>query len=216
MGRKIVIMLGPQGAGKGTQAIRLSGDLGLPHVSTGDLFRAQKKADSELGRKVREYLDSGNLVPDEITIEMLFERVSNPDCSGGFLLDGFPRTQAQAEALAAKLEADDSVTALNLMIADEVVVGRVSGRLVCEEGHMYHVEVSPPKTEGTCDHCGKELFRRADDAPGVVTRRLAVYHEQTKPLIEYYEGQGVLKSVNGDQAPDAVLEDLRRQLETSV
>jgi len=213
MGQKVVIMLGPQGAGKGTQAHRLSAALGLPHVSTGDLFRAQKNASTELGEKVRGYLDSGNLVPDEITIEMLFERVSAADCAGGYLLDGFPRTHAQAEALAGRFAEDDEVTALNLAIDDDVIVKRVSGRLVCESGHVFHVEVAPPAAEGICDTCGKDLFRREDDQPDVVEKRLSVYHQQTKPLVEYYTKQGVLRSVDGDQSPDTVFEDLRRQLE---
>ncbi len=216
MDQKVVIMLGPQGAGKGTQAQRLSAALGLPHISTGDLFRAQKKAKSALGEKVRGYLDSGNLVPDEITIEMLFERVAQADCKAGYLLDGFPRTHAQAEALAGRLDPSDRVTALNLAIDDKVIIGRVSGRLVCEDGHMYHTEVAPPARAGVCDICGKDLFRREDDQPEVVTRRLAVYHELTKPLIEYYKKQGVLSEVNGDQSPDAVFEDLRRHLEQAA
>lgn len=213
MAQKVVIMLGPQGAGKGTQAQRLSAVLGLPHISTGDLFRAQKNSSSELGEKVRGYLDSGNLVPDEITIEMLFERAAADDCAAGYLLDGFPRTHAQAEALAERLSDEDEVTALNLAIDDEVIVARVSGRLVCDSGHVFHVDVAPPATEGVCDQCGKELFRRNDDQPEVVKQRLTVYHTQTKPLIDYYTKQGVLRSVNGDQSPDTVFEDLRRQLE---
>jgi len=213
MSQKVVIMLGPQGAGKGTQAQRLSAVVGLPHISTGDLFRAQKKAATPLGEKVRGYLDSGNLVPDEITIDMLFERTAADDCAAGFMLDGFPRTHIQAEALAGRLSAEDEVTALNLAIDDEVIVSRVSGRLVCENGHVFHVDVAPPTAEGVCDNCGKELFRRKDDEPEVVKQRLIVYHTQTKPLIEYYTKQGVLRTVNGDQSPDAVFEDLRRQLE---
>ncbi len=216
MAQKVVIMLGPQGAGKGTQAHRISAALGLPHVSTVDLFRAQKKSASPLGEKVRGYLDSGNLVPDEITIEMLFERVAQEDCAAGFLLDGFPRTHAQAEALAERLSSDDEVLALNLAIDDEVIVARVSGRLVCESGHVYHVDVAPPKSEGVCDNCGKDLFRRKDDEPDVVTRRLAVYHEQTNPLIDYYSNLGVLRGANGDQSPDAVFEDLKGQLKQTA
>lgn len=181
MSSKVVIMLGPPGAGKGTQAGRISAALGLPHVSTGDLFRANLSQETELGKQAKGYMEKGELVPDQLVIDMLFDRVAEPDCVEGYLLDGFPRTVPQAEALEARLD-DVELTVLCLLVDDEVLVERLAGR------------------------------GRDDDQPAVVRQRLAVYHEQTSPLIAYYTERGLLKSVDGAGTPDEVFEALERHL----
>ncbi len=214
--RRVVILLGPPGAGKGTQAVRLSDGLGLPHVSTGDLFRENLSNDTELGRRAKGFMESGQLVPDELVLEMLFDRVSKPDCAEGYLLDGFPRTIPQAESLAERLGAE-TPRALLLEVDDALIVGRAAGRLICKGcGNIQHLEFSPPAKAGVCDACGGELQRRKDDEPDVVRERLAVYHEQTAPLVGFYENKGQLKRVNGDQKPDAVYADLVRCLEEAA
>jgi len=201
----ILILLGPPGAGKGTQAERLSREFSLPHVSTGDLFRENKAQQTELGKRAQEFMDAGRLVPDEVVIDMLFDRVSAPDCAAGFLLDGFPRTIPQAEALGARLPAEATVRALALDVPDAALITRLTGRVTCRKcGNIHHSEFSPPSAVGVCDACGGELYQRADDSPEVVTKRLAVYREQTEPLIEYYTRQGVLSQVNGNRSPDEV------------
>lgn len=214
--RRVVILLGPPGAGKGTQAVRLSDGLGLPHVSTGDLFRENLSNDTELGKRAKGFMESGQLVPDELVLEMLFDRVSKPDCAEGYLLDGFPRTIPQADALAERL-GDETPRALLLEVDDALIVGRAAGRLICKGcGNIQHLEFSPPAKAGVCDACGGELQRRKDDEPDVVRERLAVYHEQTAPLVGFYENKGQLKRVNGDQKPDAVYADLVRRLEEAA
>lgn len=214
--RRVVILLGPPGAGKGTQAVRLSEGLGLPHVSTGDLFRENLSNSTELGKRAKGFMESGKLVPDELVLEMLFDRVSKPDCAEGYLLDGFPRTIPQAEALDVRL-AGEKTAALLLEVDDSLIVGRAAGRLLCKScGSIQHLEFAPPAKEGVCDQCGGELHRRKDDEPEVVRERLVVYHDQTAPLVGFYENKGQLRRVKGDQSPDAVYADLLKNLEGAV
>lgn len=206
-----VILLGPPGAGKGTQAAELKDKLGIPHVASGDLFRAALKNETPLGLKAKKYMDAGELVPDEITIAMVMERLAEDDCAEGALLDGFPRTLAQAKALDAELtkisRAIDKV--LYIKVPDEVLVKRLSGRRICRNCQaVYHVDHNPPEKEGVCDACGGELYQRDDDKPDTVRNRLTVYHEQTAPLIEYYSGKGILEEVNGNQDLAAVQAEL--------
>jgi adenylate kinase len=211
--RKIVILLGPPGSGKGTQAVRLSKELGIPHISTGDLFRDNLSRNTPLGQKAKTYMESGKLVPDEVVLEMLFDRVSRPDCQKGYLLDGFPRTIPQAEALDKQLSKNDQVIALDLQVKDELIVKRISGRLTCKaNGHIQNKYFSPPKMEGVCDVCQGELIQRADDSADVVKERLRVYHEQTEPLISFYQKKGVLKQVNGENDPETVYKELLKNL----
>ena len=209
----VVIILGAPGAGKGTQATRLSRALSLPHISTGDLFRENLSQGTPLGERAREFMESGKLVPDELVIDMLFDRVSRDDCQDGYLLDGFPRTTAQAESLTARIPADWTVMALNIDVADSILVERISGRLLCKScGNIQHESFSPPKTAGVCDSCGGELHRRKDDDPAVVAERLRVYHSETAPVVEYYRSLGTLHEVDGEQTPDAVFADLRSRI----
>ncbi|HED64623.1 MAG TPA: adenylate kinase [Planctomycetes bacterium] len=209
----LLILLGAPGAGKGTQAVRLSAALGMPHISTGDLFRANLRDATPIGMKAKEYMDAGKLVPDEIVLDMLFERVAAPDCAEGYLLDGFPRTLPQAQALEGRLGPQDKVTVLELRVPDEAIVGRAAGRLVCRKcGATQHREFSPPKTEGVCDACGGELYQRRDDTPEVVRERLRVYHEQTAPLVDFYSAKGLLASVDGSKSPDEVFQELEAAL----
>jgi adenylate kinase len=209
---RFVILLGPPASGKGTQAARLREALDLPHVASGDLFRENLKNETELGRKAKVYMDQGELVPDDVTIAMVMDRLSQPDCAGGALLDGFPRTIAQAEALAQALaERGHRIGVVpNIVVPDEVLVERVSGRRLCRTcGESYHVRFNPPKQPGVCDNDGGELYQRDDDRPETMRQRLKVYWKQTSPLIDYYRDQSVLVEVNGDQAIDAVAADLR-------
>lgn len=207
--RKVIILLGPPGSGKGTQAVRLAKQLNIPHISTGDLFRENLSKQTDLGKKVKSFMDSGHLVPDELVLDMLFDRVSKQDCTAGYLLDGFPRTIPQAQSFDGHLNPKDDLIVLNLDVADDVIVKRIAGRLSCKGcGSIQHKDFSPPKVEGKCDKCGGELFQRPDDKPEVVKERLRVYHTQTKPLIEYYAKKNVLHTVNGEQTPDTVAEEL--------
>ena len=195
-----IIMLGAPGAGKGTQAKMIADKFGIPHISTGDIFRANIKNGTDLGKKAKEYMDKGQLVPDELTVEILLDRVANDDCKNGYVLDGFPRTIPQADVLDKELtKLGDKVDfAINVDVPDENIVRRMSGRRACLKcGATYHIEHIPPKTEGICDKCGSELVLRADDKPETVQNRLSVYHEQTQPLIEYYENKNILKTVDG-------------------
>jgi len=208
---KYVVLLGPPASGKGTQAERLRESLGLPHVASGDLFRENLKNETELGLKAKTYIDRGELVPDDVTIAMVMDRLSRPDCANGVLLDGFPRTIAQAEALDEALAAQGHRISIapNIAVPDEVLVERVSGRRLCRVcGEPYHILFNPPKVPGICDHDGGELYQRDDDKPETVRKRLQVYWEQTSPLIDYYRRQGVLVEINGDQSIDAVTADL--------
>ena len=209
---KYIVLLGPPASGKGTQAARLKEILDLPHIASGDLFRENLKNETELGKKAKVYMDRGELVPDDVTIAMVIERLSRPDCANGALLDGFPRTIAQAEALDEALAEQGNKISLALYVAvpDEVLVERVSGRRLCRLcGESYHVRFNPPKQPGVCDNDGGELYQRDDDKPETVRKRLQVYWEQTSPLIETYRDQGVLVEVDGDQAIDDVTADLR-------
>lgn len=200
----VLILLGPPGAGKGTQAARLAGALSSPHVSTGDLFRENLGKGTELGQKAKQFMESGQLVPDALVIDMLFDRVGKPDCKSGYLLDGFPRTVAQAQALDARLTGA-SVRALNLSVADVALVERLTGRWTCKGcGHVHHERFSPPARKGLCDKCGGELYQRTDDSREVVEKRLAVYRDQTRPVEAHYRARGVLTDLDGSRTPDQV------------
>lgn len=195
-----IIMLGAPGAGKGTQAKMIAEKYGLPHISTGDIFRANIKNGTELGKEAKEYMDKGLLVPDELTVRLLLDRVAQDDCKNGYVLDGFPRTIPQAEVLDENLsELGEKVDyAINVDVPDENIVNRMSGRRACLScGATYHIVSIPPKKEGICDVCGSELVLRDDDKPETVQNRLKVYHDQTQPLINFYEKKGVLRSVDG-------------------
>ena len=202
-----IIMLGAPGAGKGTQAKQIAGKYSIPHISTGDVFRANIKNGTELGKKAKEYMDQGLLVPDELTCDLVMDRIQQDDCKNGFVLDGFPRTIPQAEALDAALTkiGEKMDYAIDVDVPDENIVSRMSGRRACLDcGATYHIVSLPPKTEGMCDHSGSDLVLRDDDKPETVQKRLTVYHEQTQPLIDYYKNQGILKSVDGTQPMEAV------------
>jgi len=195
-----LILLGPPGSGKGTQAQKLVERFKVPQVSTGDIFRQAVRDQTELGKKAKEYMDRGELVPDQIVVGMVEERLSQPDCKNGFILDGFPRTIAQAEALdellARRGEKLDAV--LEISVPDEEVIKRLSGRRTCRQcGAMYHIEFNPPKEPGRCDKCKGELYQREDDKEEVIKSRLEVYHSQTAPLIEYYQKKRLLKKIDG-------------------
>jgi len=195
-----IIMLGAPGAGKGTQAKKIAAKYNIPHISTGDIFRMNIKNGTELGTKAKAYMDQGLLVPDELTLELVMDRFAQDDCKNGYVLDGFPRTIPQAEALTKALaDKQDAVDfAINVDVPDEAIVSRMSGRRACLNcGGTYHVEFNPTKTEGICDACGGKLVLREDDKPETVLKRLNVYHEQTQPLIDYYSEQGILKEVDG-------------------
>lgn len=195
-----IIMLGAPGAGKGTQAEMIADKYGVPHISTGDIFRANIKNGTELGMEAKKYMDQGLLVPDELTVRILLDRVAQDDCKNGYVLDGFPRTIPQAEVLDSELTklGDHIDYAINVDVPDENIVKRMSGRRACLTcGATYHIEHVPPKKEGICDVCGSELVLRDDDKPETVKNRLNVYHEQTQPLIDFYTEKGVLKTVDG-------------------
>lgn len=202
-----IIMLGAPGAGKGTQAKKIAEKYGIPHISTGDIFRANIKNQTELGMKAKAYMDQGALVPDELTLELIMDRFTNDDCKNGYVLDGFPRTIPQAEALTKALaDKQDAVDyAINVDVPDEAIVTRMSGRRACLTcGGTYHIKFNPTKVEGVCDACGGELVLRNDDKPETVQKRLDVYHEQTQPLIDYYQTQNILKEVDGTLSLDEV------------
>lgn len=195
-----IIMLGAPGAGKGTQAKMIADKYQIPHISTGDIFRTNIKNGTELGKEAKKYMDQGLLVPDELTVKILLDRVAQPDCAKGYVLDGFPRTIPQAEVLDKALtELNDKIDyAINVDVPDENIVKRMSGRRACVAcGATYHIEHIPPKKEGVCDKCGETLILRDDDKPETVLNRLKVYHDQTQPLIDFYTKKGVLKSVDG-------------------
>lgn len=197
-----IIMLGAPGAGKGTQAKQIAGKFNIPHISTGDIFRANIKGGTELGKKAKAYMDQGALVPDELVVDLVADRIKQDDCKNGYVFDGFPRTIPQAEALDKALEEMGSKIdfAIDIDVPDENIVNRMSGRRACLAcGATYHVQFNAPKAEGICDTCGKELVLRDDDKPETVKTRLDVYHTQTQPLIDYYTEKGVLKSVDGTQ-----------------
>ena len=212
-----LVLLGPPGSGKGTQGERLNEDLRLPYYATGDILRGAVRDETELGKSAKEYMDRGDLVPDEVIVGVIAERIDSEEARDGFILDGFPRTTPQAEALDAKLEElGRSVGAVLLIdVSDDEVVKRLGGRRTCEaNGHVFHVDFNPPKVEGVCDIDGSPLIVRDDDKPEVIRKRLATYHEKTEPLVSYYDDRGVLRRVDGERDPDEVTEELRRTLAT--
>ena len=210
-----LIMLGAPGAGKGTQAAKVAEAYGIPHISTGDIFRANIKGGTALGKKAKEFMDAGKLVPDELVCDLVADRIAREDCQKGYVLDGFPRTIPQAEALE-KAAADLGTRidyAVDIEVPDDAIVERMSGRRACLKcGATYHVLYNPPKEEGICDVCGSELVQRADDKPETVKTRLSVYHEQTQPLIDFYQGKGVLATVDGTLPMDEVFAAIRDRL----
>jgi adenylate kinase len=212
-----LILFGPPGAGKGTQADRLQSDFRLPFISTGDMLRENVKQGTELGKQAKKYMDAGELVPDDLIVAMAAERLKQEDARDGFILDGFPRTLEQAKALDKQLsELGRRITAALLIdVPDEEVVRRISGRRVCvKAGHNYHVIFDPPKREGICDQDGSRLVQRDDDKPEVVRKRLQVYHEQTEPLIDYYDHQGLMRRIDGTRSPAEVHDHIRAVIAT--
>ena len=210
-----LLIMGPPGAGKGTQAEKIVKEFAIVHISTGDMFRAALKNQTPLGLKAKEYMDKGELVPDEVVIAMVEERISAPDCAKGFLLDGFPRTIPQAEALDKKL-AEMGITlngVINIEVPREDLIARLTGRRVCRQcGATYHVKFNPPKTEGVCDACGGELYQRSDDSLETVTNRLDVYEAQTAPLKEYYAKTGLLINIDGTKSIEEVFSSIKDAL----
>jgi adenylate kinase len=213
-----LILLGPPGAGKGTQAERLREDFALPHVSTGDMLRAEVKAGSDLGNEAKRFMDAGDLVPDEVIIGMITKRVTDDDAREGFLLDGFPRNAEQADALAKALEqlGRRLTAALLIAVPDDELVRRLAGRRVCVKNpsHIYHVEFDPPKHDGICDQDGSRLMQRDDDKEETIRHRLAVYHSQTEPLIDHYDSAGMLRRFDGTRDPDEVHDRIRATIAT--
>ena len=211
-----LILLGPPGSGKGTQGERLQEDFRLPYYATGDILREAVREETDLGTTAKEYMDRGDLVPDEVIVGVIAERIDKPEADDGFILDGFPRTVPQAEALGEKMEdLGRSLTAAVLIeVSDEEVVRRLAGRRSCPNGHIFHVEFDPPEKEGVCDVCSKELYVRDDDKPEVIRHRLEQYAEKTAPLVDYYDERGLLERVDGDQPPDDVGENIRALLAT--
>ena len=211
-----LILLGPPGSGKGTQGETLQTELELPYFATGDILRAAVREGSELGREAKEYMDRGDLVPDEVIVGVIAERIDQPEAEDGFILDGFPRTVPQAEALGQRMaELGRKLTAAILIdVPEEEVVRRLSGRRTCPNGHVYHVDHDPPEKEGVCDVCGEKLEIRDDDKPEVVRHRLTQYQEKTAPLIAYYDDRGLLETVNGSRPPAEVGENIRALLAT--
>ena len=211
--QKVVILLGPPGSGKGTQAELLIQELKIPHISTGDLFRANISKNTPLGQKAKTFMDAGRLVPDEVVLDMLFDRVSNPDSSHGYLLDGFPRTIPQAEALDRFLKGKSNIIALNLQIPDEIIIKRISGRLTCEDCHtMYNTYYTPPTASHLCDKCAGKLYQRTDDSAEVVQERLRVYNDQTSPLIEFYDKKGVLFNFDSNRDPHVIFREILQKI----
>jgi adenylate kinase len=212
-----IVMLGTPGAGKGTQAIKIADKYGIPHISTGDIFRANIKGGTELGMKAKSYMDKGQLVPDEVTIGMLLDRIAEDDCKEGYVLDGFPRTIPQAESLTKALsdKGDKIDFALDINVPDEAILTRMSGRRACPKcGATYHIVYAAPKKENICDKCGSELIIRSDDKPETVQDRLNVYHKQTEPLISYYKNEGVFCEVDGTKELQDVFNDVVKVLES--
>lgn len=211
-----IVMLGAPGAGKGTQAKKIAEKYGIPHISTGDIFRANIKENTELGQKAKTYMDQGLLVPDELVVDLVVDRLAQDDAKKGYVLDGFPRTIPQAEALTSALEkiGEKMDFAINVEVPDENIVNRMSGRRACVScGGTYHIKYNPTKTEGVCDACGGELILRDDDKPETVKQRLSVYHTQTQPLIDYYAKEGILAEVDGTVDLEEVFAEIVKLLE---
>lgn len=210
-----IVMLGAPGAGKGTQAKMLADQYAIPHISTGDIFRANIKEGTELGKKAKEFIDAGALVPDELTVDLVMDRIDHEDCKKGYILDGFPRTINQAEKLTEALgvKGGDIDYAVNVDVPDEAIVERMAGRRMCPNcGASYHVVNIPPKKDGICDRCGEELITRKDDQPETVKKRLAVYHEQTQPLYDYYKEKGLVVDVDGTKPMEEVFQAIVSRL----
>ncbi len=210
-----IIIMGPPGAGKGTQAAMIIKEFGIPHISTGDMFRAAIKQGTELGLKAKAVMDAGQLVPNELTIGIVRERLAEPDCEKGFLLDGFPRTIPQAEALKEILAGLNRSldAAINVEVPNDVLLPRMTGRRICRQcGATYHIKFNPPKQTSQCDQCAGELYQRSDDSEETVANRLAVYAQQTEPLVGYYLHQGLLKTINGNQELSEVFDDICKSL----
>lgn len=206
-----IILLGPPGAGKGTQAAGIVEKYNIPHISTGDIFRKNIKEGTELGKKAKGFIDQGLLVPDELTVGLVTDRISQPDCEKGFMLDGFPRNVAQAQHLDKYLkEVGISLDrVVNIEVDKDILVGRAVGRRICKScGATYHVEFNPPKADGVCDVCGGELYQRADDNEETVSKRIQVYLDETKPLVDYYSKEGIIANINGEQSIDKVFADI--------
>jgi adenylate kinase len=211
-----LILLGAPGSGKGTQGERLQEDLHLPYYATGDILRAAVRDGTEVGKQAKGYMDRGDLVPDDVIVGVIAEKIDQKEAEDGFILDGFPRTEPQAEALAEKLsELGRGVSAVVLIeVDDNEVVRRLGGRRTCPNGHIFHIEFDPPEKEGICDVCGEALAVRDDDKPEVIRNRLGLYHEKTEPLVDYYEARGLLQRVDGDQPPEEVTDRIRALLAT--
>ena len=209
----VLILLGPPGAGKGTQADLLRSNLHIPHISTGDLLRDHIRRGTELGKEANAFMSKGQLVPDQLVLDMLFERVRSPDCEKGYILDGFPRTVAQAEALQMRLQGITTPVVIHLILSDEQILERLTKRLTCERcGTPYHILYSPPKKEGICDKCGGNLIQRADDTEAVINKRLGVYHQQTAPLIDFYEHLHLLRAIDCSGSKDAIFSKILESL----
>ena len=212
-----LIFIGPPGAGKGTQADKLRDDFKLPYIATGDIFRTNVKNQTELGQQVKAIMDEGGLVPDELVLDIVADRLDEDDAQDGFILDGFPRTMPQAEALTDRLKSESRrlTAAILIDVSDEEVIKRISGRRVCVKSeHLYHVDYDPPKQEGVCDQDGSRLIQRDDDKPEVVVKRLAEYHASTAPLIGYYDEEGILRRIDGTRPPAAVHDHIRAVIAT--
>lgn len=210
----VVILMGPPGSGKGTQAVQIASHLNIPHISTGEMFRGHMKNNTDLGKRVKEYMDSGKLVPDSVVIDMLKERIAQPDCKNGFLLDGFPRTVAQGEELTALLGTKYRVVVLDLIVSDKAIMDRLSNRRTCSQCfRTYHNLYAPPKKKDVCDVCGGDLIQRKDDMPEVIQERLKVYHSQTKPLQQFFQQKGNYIAIDGEKAPEDVFKSCLQALQ---
>lgn len=206
---QVIILLGAPGAGKGSQALRLSKELKLPHIATGDLYRENMRNDTPLGQEAKKFVNAGKLAPDSLTMDMLVDRIKHKDCSKGYILDGFPRTQVQAKLLENYLGNTSQITVINLNVPDSIILDRITGRLMCPQcGASYHKTNKPPKQTNTCDNCQNLLTQRKDDSAEIVQHRLHVYHTNTKPLENYYQEQKQLITINGEQPFDSVFKDL--------
>lgn len=215
--QNVVILLGPPGSGKGTQATRLTKELGIPHISTGDLFRENIGQNTELGKRAKTFIEAGKLVPDELVLDMLFDRISRPDCSRGYLLDGFPRTIPQAQAFDSHLIPNANLIVINLDVPDDLILKRISGRSTCKDcGEIYNTYFSAPRQKGVCDKCSGDLQQRSDDKAEVVMERLRVYHAQTQPLIDFYSRKGVLFTLDGTKSPDQVYLNLQKAIRSKL